>query len=96
VRILLGEGAIPGRLTDAEQGEESVVTNEVDRRKHNRGQLVPTSWSEGRLFFLEATCSLCGQISPASKDGAPNPGECERQIRAESVEHVYSKHRHSS
>jgi len=59
-------------------------------------ELVPTSWSEGRLFFIEATCSACSQIFPASRDGhCLQPGDRERKIRAELVEHVYSEHKHS-
>jgi len=70
------------------------VTDQAGHPDRDRLELIPTSWSDRRLFFIEATCSVCGQIFSASGDGRGlQPGERERKIRAEFVEHAYAKHR---
>ena len=58
-----------------------------------RVELVPTSWSGDRLFFVEAKCSVCSEVFGSSSDGSQKPSDRERQVRAEFVDHVYAKHK---
>ena len=55
-------------------------------------RLIVTAWSDEHRFYTEAKCSVCGQLFPASKNGF-KPADIERSIRAEFVDHVWSKHK---
>jgi hypothetical protein len=73
-------------------GRRREALDDLGNEKTEDVRLVPTAWNGDRLFYTAAKCSACGQLFPASNDGLERGG-LERSIRAEFVEHVYSKHK---